>query len=67
MAARAVYCQCCLVRLIADIGHACVERLQFVAGDFGIVHALEEGTDAGIIFAPEVVCDCKYVSKIQRL
>ena len=36
----------------------CVERFQLVSGDFGIVHALEERCDAGVILAPEVICDC---------
>jgi hypothetical protein len=32
-------------------------RLEFVVGDFGRVHAVEHGTDASVIFAPEVVGD----------
>jgi hypothetical protein len=34
-----------------------VEVLEFVVGDFGRVHAVEHGTDASVIFAPEVVGD----------
>lgn len=33
----------------------CVESLQFVAGSFGIMHALEERADASVIFTPEVI------------
>ena len=32
-----------------------VKRLQLVAGDFGALHAPQQGLDARIIFAPEVV------------
>lgn len=34
-----------------------VERLEFIASDFGIVHAFEQRVDAGVFLAPEVVCD----------
>ena len=32
-----------------------VECLQFVAGDFGALHAPQQGLDSSIFFAPEVV------------
>ena len=35
-----------------------VERFELIRGDFSVVHALEEGMNAGIFFAPEVVSNC---------
>jgi hypothetical protein len=43
--------------LFFDGGSLGVEGLEFVAGDFGIVHAFEQWVDAGVFLAPEVVCD----------
>lgn len=40
---------------ILELTVTCVESLQFVAGSFGIMHALEERTDASVIFTPEVI------------
>lgn len=37
-----------------------VERPEFVACKLGGMHPLEEGGDAGVIFAPEVVGNYRY-------
>lgn len=39
-----------------------IERFQFVASGFGIVHALEQWRDACILLAPEIVCN--FVSRL---
>ena len=35
-----------------------VKGLEFVVGDFGIVHAVQERCVSGVIFAPEIIRDC---------
>jgi hypothetical protein len=35
-----------------------VKSLQFVVGDFGIVHSFQQRGIAGVIFPPEVIRDC---------
>lgn len=34
-----------------------VESLQFIAGRFGIVHAIQHGPNTGIFLTPEIICD----------
>ena len=45
-----------------DVGdlcrHTAVESLEFVASDFGIVHALQEWMNTCILLAPEIVRNC---------
>jgi len=35
--------------------HTSIEHLELIAGEFGIVHALQKRVDACILFAPKVV------------
>lgn len=37
----------------------CVKSLQLIARHLRIVHAFEEGSDASIFFAPEIVRNCR--------
>ncbi len=45
--------------------HTVVESFQFIAGNFRIVHALQERLDTGIFLSPEIVGN--YISQLQFL